>query len=117
MSKNNNNKCSVCDKKRAYMFVVGREDIGLLACLYCIKAADFRLACETCGEAVACTDGHASDDDVEFFCSGCHAWRSNLDCHKCGVALGYLGSDGGRLVPLKAFCMACVGKIRKLSKK
>jgi hypothetical protein len=110
-------KCSVCNKKRAYMFVVGREDIGLLCCLHCIKVADFKLVCGICEKPVGCTDSPSDGDDVDFFCSACHTWPSNLDCHKCGAAIGYLSGSGNRLVPLKAFCTGCISKVRKLSKK
>lgn len=109
------NKCSVCDKKRAYMFHMGRSEFEQLCCLYCIKVADMRLSCATCAVSLGLTDGH-DDKETEVFCVNCHKGKANMECTKCGVDVGYLAKQSG-LVAIHIICDSCMGKVRKLKRK
>ena len=109
-------KCSTCDKKRAYMFVIGHEEFAMLACLYCVKAADCLLECDLCGTYMGNTDG-LDTDDLDVFCPGCfpHGNALNVECHKCGAVVGHV-EDKEQAAPWKAFCAPCMSKVRKLKK-
>jgi len=92
------------------MFEVGREGSGLLGCLYCVKACNDRLECNTCNAHIGMTDGNSSI----AFCSECHLGKKNIGCHKCNSDLAY-APNGFEYT--KVFCNGCMGKVRTLKGK
>lgn len=104
-------KCSVCEKKRAFTYLVGCST-ELRACLYCVKNADCPLSCAACRESLGHSDGH-DDKDIEAFCTDCHKGTPNLSCEKCGTTIGYSAKIRDLVT---VFCASCMGKLRKLKK-
>ena len=99
--------CTNCEKKRSYMYIIGREDIGLLSCLYCVKAIHNKISCNICLMEICYSDeGYV----LETYCTDCRK-EPNVECEKCKDDICYMPEKGEYN---KMFCTTCVDSLRKI---